>query len=593
MPLDAICLSAIRDELAGQVVGAKIDRVQQPERDIIVLALRGAGKQYRLLISSGSGDARMHLTEHQFENPASPPMFCMLLRKHLIGARIVSLTQPPSERVLDMLVSAPDAMGDLSEKHLILELIGRFSNIILTGSDGVIIDCLRRIGGEMTDRRIVLPGLAYRLPPPQTGKLDPLDITADEWQKEFNRSAEKTTDKWLLSTFSALSPLVCRELSWRAYGNTDTRKAEIADDGAALRREYFDLMNIVKSAKFEPWSITDAEGAPLDFSFTRIMQYENALRLVRVTDFSVLLDRHFTQLAQIERTRQRASATVKTVKTVRDRLVRKLAVQREELLKTEERDVLRECGDIITTNLHQMKKGESELVARDYYSDDGGMRSIRLDPQKTPQQNAARYYKEYSKAKNAGIFLAEQIEIGENELEYLESVLEELSRAEGERDVLSIRDELTQTGYIKAQKQGKVKQKESGPMQFASSTGRTILAGRNNVQNDQLTLKTASKSDIWLHARKAHGAHVILACGGEIPDETSLFEAAMIAAFHSSSRGGGKVPVDYTFARHVKKPAGGRPGKVVYTDYRTIVVTADEELTARLRLNASSLGSAK
>jgi len=230
-----------------------------------------------------------------------------------------------------------------------------------------------------------------------------------------------------------------------------------------------------------------------------------------------------------------------------------------------------------------MKKGQIELVAEDFYSQDGGKRSIRLDPLKTPQQNAARYYKEYSKAKNAEKYLTEQMQLGENELEYLESVLEEIEQAEGERDLFSIREELTQTGYIRAHKQGKAKTTEPTPRQFTSSSGKQILAGRNNTQNDRLTLKTALKSDIWLHTQKAHGAHVIISCNGEAPDETSLHEAAVIAAYYSSARSGGKVPVDYALIKHVKKPAGGRPGKVIYTDYKTIVAVPDEDLVESLR----------
>ena len=583
MPLDAICLSAIRDELDGQIIGMRIDKVQQPERDIIILTLRGGGSSRRLLMSSGTGDARMHLTEHQFENPASPPMFCMLLRKHLMGARITALTQPPAERLLDMSLSAPDAMGILSEKHLIIELVGRFSNIILTGSDGIIIDCLRRIGGDLADRRAVLPGLVYRLPPQQEGKLNPLNVSADEWLYAYNKSPEKTMDKWLLSAFYGLSPLLCRELSWRAYGNTDCRREITDDNGAALRNEFFKLINAANERKFEPWSIIGEDGVSYDFSFTRIRQYENALKTECGTGFSLMLDRHYTLRAQIDRVRQRAFATEKTVKTVRDRIVRKLAAQREELKKTEERDFLRECGDIITANLHLMEKGKNELIARDLYSEDGGMRCIRLDPLKTPQQNAARYYKEYSKAKNAGKFLAEQIQIGESELDYIESVLTEINLAEGERDIQSIRNELTLAGYIKSHKQSKDKTKETEPARFTSSAGCRILVGRNNYQNDQLTLKTASKSDMWLHIQKAHGAHVIMACGGETPDEQSLYEAAAIAAFYSSARGDSKVPVDYTLARHVKKPSGGRPGMVIYTSYKTIIASPDEELVASLR----------
>ena len=583
VPLDAICLAALRDELTERIVGMKIDKVQQPERDLIILTLRGAAAPCRLLLSVRSGDARIHITEHQFENPASPPMFCMLLRKHITGARIISIVQPPAERIIILYLMAPDAMGVLFEKQLRMELIGRLSNVILTGEDGIIIDCMRRIGGDLSDKRAVLPGLLYHLPPPQEGKLNPLCVTFNDWQIVYAQSTGKMADKWLLSVFSALSPLICRELAWRAYGETDIPMKAIKDDGIALRNEFFALMKAVKSGIFEPWSINGAENAPQDYSYTRIMQYESLMNLKLEAGFSVMLDEFYTHSEQLARIRQRASATAKTVKIARDRLIRKLAAQRIELKKTEERDYLRECGDIITANIHLMEKGLNELRAADFYSEDDNIRIIRLDPQKTPQQNAAKYYKDYTKAKNAEKYLDEQIRKGEIELIYLESVLEEIELAEGNRDLNDIRKELAQTGYIGARQLGKEKNAESAPMRFISSAGLPIIAGRNNIQNDQLTQKNASKTDIWLHTQKIHGAHVIISCGGKAPDEASLFEAAVIAAYYSSARAGGKTPVDYTFVKNVKKMPGGRPGMVVYNEYKTIVVSPDENLVARLR----------
>jgi len=585
LPLDAICLAAVREELFGRISGAKIDKVQQPERDMLILSLRcGNAPPCRLLISAGTGDARVHITEYKFDNPGSPPMFCMLLRKHLTGARITNITQPPAERVLDIELEAPDAIGVISEKHLIVELIGHMSNIILTDSDGLIIDCLRRIGGELTEKRDVLPGLLYRDPPAQHGKLDPISVSVDHWWDLFNNgAAEKTTEKWLLSCFKALSPLVCREISWRAYGETDFRMDSIGDGGAALSREFFELTGQARSGRFEPWMITDSGDTPRDFSYIQLKQYENALNARQFENFSAMLDNYYTRSAQMARLRQRASATSRIVKTARDRLIRKLAAQHAELEKTADRDRYRECGDIITSNLHLMKKGQHVLAALDFYSEGNKTREIALDPLKTPQQNAAKYYKDYSKAKNAELYLAAQIRLGTTELEYLESVLHEIELADGARDLGEIRSELTQTGYIKPQKNVKEKTVASEPMRFESSTGMQILAGRNNTQNDKLTLKTASRSDMWLHTQKIHGAHVIILSQDAAPDDTSLYEAAAIAAYYSSARSGGKVPVDYTLVKHVKKPSGGRPGMVVYTDNKTIIATPDEELVTKLR----------
>ena len=584
MPLDAICLSAVRDELAGRIIGMKIDKVQQPERDIVVLTLRGGGEPCRLLLSAGAQDARAHLTNFQFENPASPPMFCMLLRKHIVGARIVSVTQPPAERVLELVLQAPDSMGEMTEKRLVVELIGRAANIVLTDGERII-DCLRRLGGELSDKRAVLPGMIYRSPPAQEGKADPFAVSDEQWRRLFGSGGEKTADKWLLAAFSALSPLLCREISWRAYGHADYRVADIGDGGEALRREFFALTDMVKGAGYEPWSIADGEGAPQDFSFMRIGQYEGAMSLNREENFSEMLEGFYTRRAQLDRVRQRASVMLRTMNTARERLTRRLAAQREDMAKAARRETLRECGDIIMANLHRMEKGQSELSAQDFYGDEGAVRRITLDTKKTPQQNAARYYKEYAKAKNAEKYLEQQVLAGENELLYIESVIHEISLAEGERDLNEIRGELGQTGYIKAGKKGKEKPTAVLPMRFTSSSGLEILAGRNNTQNDTLTLKTALKSDVWLHAQKRTGSHVILACGGAEPDEASLVEAATIAAYYSSARSSGKTAVDYAKARFVKKPSGGRPGMVIYTNYKTIVATPDAELVDRLSRN--------
>ena len=587
MPLDAICLAAVKEELTGLVAGRKIDKVQQPERDILILTLRGGTETCRLLLSAGHGDMRVHLTEHRFDNPASPPMFCMLLRKHLTGARILGITQPPAERVLEFVLETTDAMGVISRKSLIIELIGRLSNIILTDAEGVIIDCLRRIGGDLSSRRALLPGLFYHPPPQQDGKLNPMTVSCEEWQARFDAAGrimeKRTIDAWLLAAFSAMSPLICRELSWRAYSDAGIRIEAITDGGAALRREFFKLMSIVNSGVFEPWLIKNENNDPCDFSYINILQYEGAMNAEPEGGFSAMLDGFYTQTAQRARNRQRASAMVKIVRTAHERIARKLAVQHEELKKTAERNLLRECGDLIAANFHVMRKGQATLVAQDFFSSDGDVREILLDPLKTPQQNAAKYYKEYSKAKNAEKYLTEQIRLGENELIYLDSVDGELSLAESEEDLAEIRRELIQTGYIKAQKQERQKQAASVPMRFVSSTGIQILAGRNNTHNDALTLKTARKSDVWLHTHKIHGSHVIIICNGGESDDTTLREAASIAAYYSGARLSGKTPVDYTLVKNVKKPPGGRPGNVIYTDYNTMLAIPDEELVNRLR----------
>jgi len=586
MPLDAICLTAVKNELAGQIIGMKIDKVQQPERDVIILSLRGSGvRALRLLISVGSGDARVHLTEHSFDNPIAPPMFCMLLRKHLTGARIIEISQPPAERVLMLRLETSSAMGVQSEKCLIVEMIGRQTNIILRDSDGVIIDCLRRIGGDLDEKRSVLPGLKYRDPTPQEGKLNPLKMTKSVLQELFKNAGHTTIDKWINTTFTSFSPLLCREIVWRAYGDVDIRTDAVKDDGTALFTSFLSLIDQINSADFEPWMLLSDKRAPKEFSYTHIMQYEKAYEANREDSFSIMLDSFFTRSAQANRMSQRSAETLKLMKTARERVIRKIAAQRAELEDTSKGDSYRQCGDLITANFHLIKKGQKCLLAEDFYSESNALREIELDPTKTPQQNSAKYYKAYTKAKNARKFLDEQIQSGENEFLYVESVIEQLERIENEQDLNEIREELIQTGYIKKYQQQKKKQKESLPHRFLSSSGFQILVGRNNVQNDKLTLKTASRSDVWLHAQKIHGAHVIISNAGSVPDDQTLHEAAAIAAYYSSARSGTKVPIDYTQVKNVKKPPGGRPGMVIYNDFKTITAEPDEQLVNKLREN--------
>jgi len=600
MPLDAICLSAIKNELSHQIIGMKIDKIQQPERDMLLFTLRGMGREsQRLLISVGTGDTRMHITEHRFENPKAPPMFCMLLRKHLASARIIDIQQPPAERVISLLLETTGAMGVKSEMQLIVEMIGQRSNLILVDANGIILDCVRRIEGDLSERRVVLPGLIYRSPPSQTGKLDPLSISEADFSGLMNGASDsdEAIDKWLIKAFSSFSPLICREIAWRAYGETDYKMNAINDNGSALSDAFFGLMNQIKSKEFEPYLVSTVENKPLDFSYTIIMQYESKATTTVATSFSKLLDDYYTRSAQERRISQRSTSTLKTMTTARDRLIRKLAAQKDEHNETSKRDYHRECGDLITANFHLINKGQEVLSAEDFYSEDGGVREIKLDARKTPQQNAAKYYKAYTKAKNAQNFLAVQIENGEKELDYVESVIEQIKRTESEQDLLEIRNELSSTGYIRSSTQQKslkqkskakgksqsTKQTGSPPLMFTSTSGVRILAGKNNIQNDVLTLKTANRFDIWLHAQKIHGSHVIIACAGATPDEQTLNEAATIAAYYSASRNDSKIPVDYTLVKNVKRIPGGRPGMVNYKDFKTIIVVPDEELVVKLR----------
>ena len=585
MPLDALCLSGVVHELQNALSGAKIDKIYQPGRDEVVLALRAPAGNVKLLLSANPSHPRAHLTQISRENPDKPPMFCMLLRKHLSGARLLELLQPPMERVVDLRLEALDELGDRVERRLVLEAMGRHSNLILLDGEGRIMDCLRRVDSDMSARRQVLPGLFYRLPPAQE-KLDPSSLDRAALESALAAAPEESqADKWLLDTFGGLSPLICRELAFRAGGATDARLHQMGEGGRSrLLDELEGLLRSVQENSFTPVML-EKEGHPSDFTFQPISQYGPAVSCVPFPSFSALLDRFYEQRENQERVRQRGQDLIRSVTNARDRAARKIGLQEQELAATRDRERLRQFGDIITSNLPAMEKGMSRLTAADFYDPECPQIHIPLDPLLTPQQNAAKYYKEYNKAKTAEVVLGEQIEKGRRELEYLDSVLEAIVLAEGERDLAEIRQELTDTGYLrrgaKAAKRMKVAAK---PMEFRSTAGLRISVGKNNTQNDLLTAKQAGKGDLWLHTQKIHGSHVILWTEGRTPDAGSIEEAAKLAAWFSQARDGKKVPVDYTPVKYVKKPAGAKPGMVVYTTYQTAYVDPDGELAKRLRV---------
>lgn len=575
MPLDAICLQGVVGELAPQLTGSRIEKIQQPARDQIILLLRGSR---RLFLNAGANQPRIHLTEQLRDNPSQPPMFCMLLRKHLSGGIIESVRQEPLERVVTLTVLASDEMGERSRFTLVWEGMPRRANLILCDRDGRIIDCLRRVDLEAEQDRQVLPGLFYRLPTRQD-KRSPLSVTEEEFAALLGRAApDAPLDGWLLDTFTAISPLVARELTVRACGSTDAP----ASQGNALWDVFSRWQRDVNENTFTP-TLIKRNGSLADFTYGPVTQYGTYAETEIYDSFSHLLDDFYEKREQAERVKQKGRDLLKTATTARDRVRRKLAAQEKELAACLDRDHLRICGELITANLYRMERGQSRLTAQNYYDENCADVDIPLDVRLSPQENAARYFKQYAKAKTAEKYLTAQLQRGGEELQYLESVLQELAQAESEQDFNDIRTELTDGGYLRGR--GKKQpgfQRASKPREFRSSAGLRILVGRNNRQNDRLTTKDADKRDIWLHTQKIHGSHVILCTGGAQPDEQSLMEAASLAAYFSQAQGSTKVPVDYTPVKFVKKPAGAKPGMVVYTTYQTMLADPDEELVKRL-----------
>ena len=581
MPMDAVCLSAVSAELRNAALGARIDKIHQPTRDQIVLALpRGL----RLLINAGANQPRLQLTEVSRENPVQPPMFCMLLRKYLTGAKLMAVDQPEMERVVVLTLEGRDDMGETRPCRLVLEAVGRQANLILLDEENRIVDCMRRVDLDLSEKRQLLPGLFYHLPPAQEGKRSPLAVAEEEFLALLEQAdGEMQLDRFLLNTFFGFSPLVCREIVSRATGAADTRVFMLdSAAGARLLDEWEHLLKRITDGDFTPVMLL-RDGKPMDYSYLPITQYGDAVESVAYHSFGAMLDDFYEKREKAERMNQLGHDLRQVASNARDRVRRKIAVQEKEYEATQERDRLRRAGDLITANLYRMERGARVLQTEDYYEENCPVVEIRLDPLLTPQQNAARYYKNYNKAKNAEIMLREQLEKGRSELTYLESVVEELREAEAEQDLREIRAELKEAGYIRGHSKEKKQLRRSlKPRQFLSSAGLRISVGRNNRQNDQLTCKDADSRDIWFHTQKIHGSHVILHTEGQKADEQSLTEAAVLAAYYSQARDGQNVPVDYTPVRYVKKPAGAKPGMVIYTTYQTAYVTPEETVIKAL-----------
>ena len=588
MPLDAICLRAVLSELNGRIAGGRIEKVYQPDREEIVLQIRGGQGACRLLLSASASAPRIHLIEQNRENPAAPPMFCMLLRKHIQGAKIVSLTQPSLERMAVLELDTTDEMGVPVKRYLVAELMGKYSNLILKDDAGRIVDAIRRIDGDISGKRQILPGLFYRMPPEQADKVDPFTVSEAGLHAAFAQaSGDMGADRWLLSSFCGFSPLLCREIAFRALGETAKAINDLtAEDKERLFQTFTQFLSDVKNEQSKPYLLTKTDDkCAFDFTCVPVAQYGTQMQLEELSDFSTLLAGFYEKKGKAERMHRKSSDMLRTVTAARDRLVRKLAAQKQELAQTQKREKYKRRGELISSNFYQLEKGMRTATVIDYYDPECPEVEISLDVRLTPQQNAQKYFKLYQKAKTAEYMLTEQMEQGSKELDYLESVLAALDEAENEADLAELREELMQTGILSNRQHGK-KQKpaRSVPYEYRTSDGFSVWAGKNNLQNDLLSMKTAFKSDWWFHTQKIHGSHVILVTDGRTPSDQAMTEAAMIAAYHSKGRTSSMVPVDYTEVRNLKKPSGAKPGFVIYHVYQTAFVTPDEALIESLRV---------
>ena len=563
MAFDAYFLKAVIDEMRPRLVGGRVEKIFQPSRDTVLVLFKGIEGREKLLFAANPTAPRLHLTESSPENPPEPPMFCMLLRKHLSGGRLLSIEQPPMERLAVLTFSCIDEMGDQVEKKLVAELMGRTCNLYLLGADGRIIDCLRRVGVDEA-KRPALPGLYYQLPTP-VGKTDPIDCTEADYIRILNEPGADILSQRLMDTLGGLSPLVCREAALYACGDVDIRICPPYEETARKLYEFFkDAIDHP-----QPYYYSDDRGNLKQFAFCPIFQYgENRC----AESFTKLLDEFYIIRDRKDAMRQKGQAVRKTVQNLVQRLQRKMAIQEKELLETYDRERLRQLGDILTANIYAIQRGQTTVECVDFYDEEMKTITIPLSPLLSPQQNAAKYYKDYSRMKNAEKELTHQLELGAEELQYLQSVLEELDRAQTDGELEEIKRELQDGGYVRADSNKKrMKQGKLPPMRFESTDGYFIYVGRNNRQNDELTFKAARKDDIWCHASKVHGSHVIISCGGATPPDNTITQAAQLAAYYSGATGGQNIPVDVTAVKQVKKTPGAKPGMVIYHTYRTVI----------------------
>lgn len=583
MPFDGIVAKSIVDELTNGLAGGRVEKVFQPESDEIVLLVRAWNKSHRLVMSASPNYPRIHITEVVKENPASPPVFCMLLRKHLTGGRILSFEFNDYERIIGVVIEATNELGDISEKKLIIEIMGRYSNVILLNNENKIIDSIKHVDADTSSVREVMPARPYQLPPAQD-KLSPARIDTFALLQELDAS-NKTVDKFLLDYIKGFSPLLCREVCFRAGIGNRTGAASLAEDTRlSLKKALDSILDEIKHSNYNPCVLfeDEQEQKPLDFHCLSIGQYKHSLSFDSI---SQALDAFYLTRDNAERLRQKKSDLYKVLNNSIERCRKKLSIQEETLRDVADREKLKLYGELITANIYAIPRNTESVSLLNYYSDSGDEYiDIPLNPNLLPQENAQRYYKKYAKAKNTFAYTSRQLKDSRKELEYLESVLALLDNCTALREIDEVRQELSEQGYMKLKKKHlqKKQMKMSDPLHFISSDGFDIFVGKNNKHNDYLTLKFAQSNDIWLHTKNIPGSHVIIKKQGrEIPDRT-LEEAAILAAWHSKARMSSNVQVDYTTVRNVSKPSGAKPGMVIYVNYKTAVVTPDKAIVDKL-----------
>lgn len=580
MALDGAFLRHIKKELEEKLIDGRVDKIYQPNRDELVVGVRTREGSYKLLLSARANSPRVNLMESQLENPKQPPMFCMLMRKKLASARLVAIRQPELERVIHFDFDAVNELGDRTVLTLTSEIMGKYSNVILTDSDGKIIDALKRVDAEMSSQRLIQPNMQYELPPAQD-KLSIEETTSHDLIEKIKEIPKNTElSKAILSTLQGVSPVVCRELEYQIGRGKELYTKEM-DDEQYFRLGFFfqKLKETIAETSGKPYMLVNKEKKPIDFSFMDVYQYGSKATVKELDTFSELLESFYHERDTMERMKVREHDLLKLLSNVSERLSRKINNQKAELEESGKRDDLKVIADLLSANMYNIPKGASKVRLLNFYDENQAEIEIKLDPALSAAQNSQKYYKDYRKAKTAEEKLKEQIKIAEDEITYIDSVFEALSLAKTEKDLAEIRAELADEGYIRVIRSKRDKlPKVSEPLKIEISDGFTALVGRNNRQNDKLSMKIAKKSDYWFHTKNIPGSHVVIMTEGKEPTNKALEDAARLAAQHSRAKDSSQVPVDYTQIRNVSKPQGAKPGMVIYVNNKTVYVDPTESI---------------
>ena len=583
MPMDGLTVGFAAEELQRLLYGGRVDRVTQPERDTVVLTVRAGNENRQALLCASPNNARCHLTQTRFSNPLEPPAFCMLLRKQLLGARIQSVRQIGGDRIVHFDLDTVNEMGDHEPRRLVLEMMGRHSNLMLLDGNGKILEAARHVNAEMSRVRQVQPGLMYEAPPEQD-KLDREGLTAEALTERMAREGDIPFERALANAVRGLSRPAAEEIAFRVRQGAGV-DPEAEEDLPELCRRTAELLARLPEMKSPRVLFDDAGEAADVFPFPYLSRDLGRQR--EYLSVSAALEAYFGTRDAQDRLRQRSTSMVRLLKSQVERCEKKLALQEQEIFGAEKMEEYRVMGETLNAHLYELKKGMTETLLDNWYDPEGGKIMIPLDPRLTPSQNAQRYFKKYQKARSARETAAEQREKTLAELDYLEGMLLDMDKCVGESELEEIRAELIRTGYMKRVTNRRQQRAlpQSRPYRYESSDGITILVGKNAAQNDRLTTN-ARPDEVWLHAKDMPGSHVIIQAEGEIPPDT-LKEAALLAAWYSKGRRSTAVPVDYTRKRHVKKPSGAPPGKVIYTHHKTAWMAPEESEIKKIRLAES------